>query len=98
MFLKSLCVLLFLSSFTASRPNRSFRWDDIKYVYLFGDSYSFVPGTFGLESFRLVISENNSEKNSIELFFGFCSFIGDATRLAFTPEQLLTNEIIPNKV
>ncbi|KAF7768242.1 CAZyme family CE16 [Agaricus bisporus var. burnettii] len=74
MFFKSLSALLFLSAFAASRPKHSFRWRDIEYVYVFGDSYSFVPGTSGLPSF---------------------SFIGDATRMAFTPEQLLSNEIIP---
>lgn len=31
-----------------------FSWDRIKYVYAFGDSYSFVQGTHGHANFRLV--------------------------------------------
>ncbi|THV00835.1 hypothetical protein K435DRAFT_750781 [Dendrothele bispora CBS 962.96] len=52
----------------------AFDWDSVKYVYAFGDSYSFVQGTAGFPNF---------------------SFIGDALNLAFTPEQLLSDEIIP---
>lgn len=29
-----------------------FKWDAIKYVYAFGDSYSFVQGTRGFANFR----------------------------------------------
>ncbi|KAJ7016644.1 hypothetical protein C8F04DRAFT_503417 [Mycena alexandri] len=57
----------------APRPNE-FDWDSIRYMYAFGDSYTFVAGTEGHPAF---------------------SFIGDALNFSFTPEQLLTNEIIP---
>ncbi|KAK7469294.1 hypothetical protein VKT23_003778 [Stygiomarasmius scandens] len=63
-------VLLHLVSFA-----RAFDWDSIKYVYAFGDSYSFVQGTAGFPNF---------------------SFIGDALDLAFTPEQLLADQIVPH--
>ncbi|KAF8073761.1 putative lysophospholipase [Lyophyllum atratum] len=52
----------------------AFNWHSTKYVYAFGDSYSFVQGTRGFANF---------------------SFIGNAMNLSFTPQQLLTNEIIP---
>lgn len=29
-----------------------FDWDAIKYVYVFGDSYSYVQGTLGRQNFR----------------------------------------------
>ncbi|EJD46270.1 hypothetical protein AURDEDRAFT_164505 [Auricularia subglabra TFB-10046 SS5] len=50
-----------------------FRWEDVRTVYAFGDSYTFVQGTRGHANF---------------------SFIGDANNLAFTPRELLTNEVI----
>ncbi|KAL1760358.1 hypothetical protein FB107DRAFT_202972 [Schizophyllum commune] len=52
----------------------SFDWSQVKYVYTFGDSYSFVQGTLGHANF---------------------SFIGDLNDLAFTPDELLSNEIVP---
>ncbi|KAK0464468.1 uncharacterized protein EV420DRAFT_1618320 [Desarmillaria tabescens] len=51
-----------------------FDWDAIKYVYAFGDSYSFVQGTAGHANF---------------------SFIGDALQYSFSPEELLSNDIVP---
>ncbi|KAI0755172.1 hypothetical protein C8Q80DRAFT_415991 [Daedaleopsis nitida] len=51
-----------------------FNWAKTKYVYAFGDSYTFVQGTKGHANF---------------------SFIGDAFDFAFTPRELLENEIIP---
>ncbi|XP_006462782.1 hypothetical protein AGABI2DRAFT_179406 [Agaricus bisporus var. bisporus H97] len=88
MFLKSLCLLLlFLTSFAASHPKQRFRWKDIKYVYLFGDSYSFVDGTYGFGTYRSETFEINLGKN----------YMGWATKLDFTPEQLLSNAILPNK-
>ncbi|KAJ7288258.1 putative lysophospholipase [Mycena rebaudengoi] len=70
-----LCVLVVVSAeaFTAPRPSL-FNWDSIRYMYAFGDSYTFVQGTAGHANF---------------------SFIGDALNLSFTPQQLLTNKIIP---
>ncbi|PPR05408.1 hypothetical protein CVT24_008022 [Panaeolus cyanescens] len=55
----------------------AFNWNNTKYVYAFGDSYSFVQGTRGYANF---------------------SFIGDMEHLAFTPAQLLSNQIIPKNV
>ncbi|KAI0087837.1 hypothetical protein BDY19DRAFT_226732 [Irpex rosettiformis] len=51
-----------------------FNWTSTKYVYAFGDSYTFVEGTRGLATF---------------------SFIGDRFHFEFTPEELLSNEIVP---
>ncbi|KAF5385666.1 hypothetical protein D9757_005474 [Collybiopsis confluens] len=66
----TLVQLLIASSATAS----SFDWSSTKYVYAFGDSYTFVQGTLGFPNF---------------------SFIGDVLDLAFTPAQILSDEIIP---
>lgn len=75
---------------------RPFSWDRIKYVYAFGDSYSFVQGTRGLANFRSVafpffeigyLAERSSR-----------SFIGDKLHLAFAPQELLTNHIVPRNV
>lgn len=65
-------LLLLLGSAAAVRAAR-FRWDDVRTVYAFGDSYTFVQGTRGHANF---------------------SFIGDANDLAFTPRELLANEIV----
>lgn len=67
-----LCIVLHVSVLSTSA--RIFSWDNINYVYAFGDSYSFVQGTKGHANF---------------------SFIGDKTNFAFTPQDLLQNEIIP---
>ncbi|KAI0671001.1 hypothetical protein C8Q78DRAFT_830395 [Trametes maxima] len=61
------------TSATADSDGNQFNWDRTKYVYAFGDSYTFVQGTKGLANF---------------------SFIGDAFHLAFTPEDLLEDEIV----
>ncbi|KAK7056874.1 hypothetical protein VNI00_002591 [Paramarasmius palmivorus] len=54
-----------------------FSWDSVKYVYAFGDSYTFVQGVSGYPNY---------------------SFIGDALDPSFTPEELLSNEIVPKNV
>ena len=33
----------------------SFAWDEIQYVYAFGDSYTYVQGTEGLANFRYAV-------------------------------------------
>ncbi|KXN88293.1 hypothetical protein AN958_07752 [Leucoagaricus sp. SymC.cos] len=65
---------LFLAILAVTIRAQGFSWDSIKYVYAFGDSYSFVQGTKGFANF---------------------SFIGDKLNLAFTPQDLLADEIIP---
>ncbi len=35
------------------KPRSDFNWGDIKYVYAFRDSYTFVEGKEGLVNFRL---------------------------------------------
>ncbi|KAF9452975.1 carbohydrate esterase family 16 protein [Macrolepiota fuliginosa MF-IS2] len=55
MVLGTLVPLLFVSAVSAAvRPKQAFDWDRIEFVYVFGDSYSFVPGTFGLPSFSFI--------------------------------------------
>ncbi|KAJ3825073.1 hypothetical protein F5878DRAFT_229673 [Lentinula raphanica] len=51
-----------------------FNWNSTKFVYAFGDSYTFVQGTLGYPNF---------------------SFVGDVLDLGFTPQQILSDEIIP---
>ncbi|GLB38396.1 putative carbohydrate esterase family 16 protein [Lyophyllum shimeji] len=72
----SVCIKGSLGAFPRGEPKTAaaFDWNRVKYVYAFGDSYSFVQGTRGYPNF---------------------SFIGDAFHLPFTPQQLLTSEIIP---
>ncbi|KJA17997.1 carbohydrate esterase family 16 protein [Hypholoma sublateritium FD-334 SS-4] len=70
------CALFTTAVGVATPGGPQFSWDAVKFVYSFGDSYSFVQGTRGTANF---------------------SFIGDAQNLAFTPEQLLTTEIVPRK-
>ncbi|KAF5360357.1 hypothetical protein D9756_004688 [Leucocoprinus leucothites] len=75
----SLLLLFFSTVLSTPLPSgntRNFDWDKINYVYAFGDSYSFIPGTFGESGF---------------------SFIGNHYRFGFTPDQLFTDEIIPNR-
>ncbi|KAJ8503321.1 hypothetical protein ONZ45_g10951 [Pleurotus djamor] len=73
--------LLFLAinlpGLVAGRERTHFDWNQIKHVYAFGDSYTFVQGTLGHANF---------------------SFIGDALSPTFTPEQLLSNEIVPRNL
>ncbi len=38
----------------ASYQRPKFNWNTTKYVYAFGDSYTFVQGTAGLANFRFV--------------------------------------------
>ncbi|KAE9400471.1 hypothetical protein BT96DRAFT_1097653, partial [Gymnopus androsaceus JB14] len=56
----------------AAKP--TFDWDSTRYVYAFGDSYTFVQGTLGFPTF---------------------SFIGDVLDLAFTPQQIFSDKIVP---
>ncbi|KAL1668786.1 hypothetical protein GGF50DRAFT_123753 [Schizophyllum commune] len=67
-------VAVFIFASVAETFANSFDWSQVKYVYAFGDSYSFVQGTLGHANF---------------------SFIGDLNDLAFTPNELLSNEIVP---
>ncbi|KAF8139543.1 hypothetical protein K438DRAFT_709694 [Mycena galopus ATCC 62051] len=71
-----LCALAVFSGggATAAAPPSAFEWDSIRYMYSFGDSYTFVGGTEGHANF---------------------SFLGDAFDFAFTPQQILSNQIIP---
>ncbi len=39
---------------TTDGSRHMFNWDRTKYVYAFGDSYTFVQGTEGLATFRFV--------------------------------------------
>ncbi|KAJ3895479.1 hypothetical protein GG344DRAFT_85942 [Lentinula edodes] len=49
-------------------------WNSTRFVYAFGDSYTFVQGTSGYPNF---------------------SFIGDVLDLAFTPQKIFSDDIIP---
>ncbi|KAJ3854060.1 hypothetical protein EV368DRAFT_73109 [Lentinula lateritia] len=49
-------------------------WNSTRFVYAFGDSYTFVQGTSGYPNF---------------------SFIGDVLNLAFTPQKIFSDDIIP---
>lgn len=71
-----------------------FNWDRIKFVHAFGDSYSFVYGTQGLANFRYVKMQRPKALILVES----TSFIGDALDFSFTPQQLLSNEIVPRSV
>lgn len=75
MLVGPLLALLFLTVPSTAHTTRRFNWDHIKYVYSFGDSYSYVQGTNGVPGF---------------------SFIGNGLNLTFTPEELLSNKIVPN--
>ena len=46
--------LLALDTLATAKPQ--FQWDDIKYVYAFGDSYTFVEGKEGRVNFRFVLT------------------------------------------
>ena len=37
-----------------------FNWDKTKYVYAFGDSYTFVGGTYGYPKFRCALLSERS--------------------------------------
>lgn len=67
-------ILLALSALSAGTTPITFRWDNIRSVVAFGDSYTFVQGSQGHPAF---------------------SFIGDALNFSFTPNQLLSDEILP---
>jgi hypothetical protein len=93
----ALTVFFGASSATAAamRPSANvFGWDKIQYMYAFGDSYTFVQGTAGHANFRCAFKYSwyisaRGRKNS---------FIGDALDFSFTPNELLSNEIIPRNV
>lgn len=40
---------------TTDASKHTFNWDSTKYVYAFGDSYTFVQGTEGLATFRFAL-------------------------------------------
>jgi len=50
------CVFILLSGSgaNANRQPVSFKWDSIKYMYAFGDSYTFVQGTNGFANFSFI--------------------------------------------
>lgn len=51
------CWLISNQFFVNGSPtSKGFDWNDVKYVYAFGDSYSFVQGTAGLANFRYVFT------------------------------------------
>ncbi|KAH7877980.1 uncharacterized protein C8R40DRAFT_879129 [Lentinula edodes] len=58
---------------TVATPS-GFNWNSTRFVYAFGDSYTFVQGTSGYPNF---------------------SFIGDVLDLAFTPQKIFSDDIIP---
>lgn len=98
-----LCIVLHVSVLSTSA--RIFSWDNINYVYAFGDSYSFVQGTKGHANFRCVCAcvcvyerERNGQSFAKPSKMILYSFIGDKTNFAFTPQDLLQNEIIPRNV
>ncbi|OSD02504.1 carbohydrate esterase family 16 protein [Trametes coccinea BRFM310] len=73
------CLAVSTLSLAAAVPvnkptGQKFNWERTKYVYAFGDSYTFVQGTEGLATF---------------------SFIGDAFHFSFTPQELLSDKIVP---
>ena len=53
-FLALLCALGFALAAVAAPTSKGhkFDWSKTKYVYAFGDSYTFVQGTEGLANFR----------------------------------------------
>ena len=52
MFLQHLISCALFTAVTATPARPKFSWDAIKFVYAFGDSYSFVQGTRGAANFR----------------------------------------------
>jgi len=66
--------ILTLKVLAGTNVKPKFNWKDQKFVYAFGDSYTFVQGSEGHANF---------------------SFIGDAFTPGFSPEALLSNEIVP---
>jgi len=85
MFLEPCYVLaaLFTVATTSTVPvvrkshDAAFNWDETNFLLAFGDSYTYVQGTAGVQNF---------------------SFIGDAQNFSFTPEELLSNEIVQNQI
>ena len=39
-----------------------FNWDTTKYLYAFGDSYTFVGGTYGYPKFRCALPKKGTTK------------------------------------
>ncbi|KAI9049010.1 hypothetical protein LZ554_006859 [Drepanopeziza brunnea f. sp. 'monogermtubi'] len=50
----SLCWLGLSQALTTSNPSTGFRWDDVKYILAFGDSYTYVQGTAGRPNYSFV--------------------------------------------
>ncbi|KAF4628234.1 hypothetical protein G7Y89_g9917 [Cudoniella acicularis] len=71
------CQAAIASALPTSHQEPSFNWEEINFFLAFGDSYTFVHGTAGLENY---------------------SFIGDNFDFSFTPQQLLTNEIVQDQL
>ncbi|KAJ3731134.1 hypothetical protein DFJ43DRAFT_1081644 [Lentinula guzmanii] len=72
--LKLLPFVQILVSVAGTATSSTFNWNSTKFVYAFGDSYTFVQGTLGYPNF---------------------SFVGDVLELAFTPQQIFSDGIIP---
>ena len=98
----TLLLLILATLSTASGWAAKFNWTTTKYVYAFGDSYTFVEGTRGLATFRcrhVFILDGQPWFGSKKLYAGVQpSFIGDRFNFGFTPEELLSNEIVPKNV
>ena len=50
---------------SANGVNHGFNWERTKYMYAFGDSYTFVQGTRGLANFRCAPAVSNIEMTTI---------------------------------
>ncbi|PQE05234.1 lysophospholipase A protein [Rutstroemia sp. NJR-2017a BBW] len=71
------CGICTVSALPSSKSKSSFNWRDTKYLLAFGDSYTYVQGTYGRQNY---------------------SFIGDLQDFSYTPEELMSNEIIQNQL
>ncbi|KAN0089871.1 carbohydrate esterase family 16 protein [Hyaloscypha variabilis] len=61
----------------AYQPSSSFNWNNANFLLAFGDSYTYVQGTAGLQNY---------------------SFIGDLQNYSYSPQTLLTDEIVQNQI
>lgn len=88
-------LLLPVAAYTHNPTDASFNWADVKQVFAFGDSYTFVQGTAGYANFRSV-HPPVSRPTPLSCLN---SFIGDLIyNPNWTAHDLLTNEIIPKNV
>ncbi|TVY91049.1 hypothetical protein LAWI1_G006244, partial [Lachnellula willkommii] len=76
--LAHLCFAAALVNASPSQQSKPyFNWDETNFILAFGDSYTYVQGTSGLQNY---------------------SFIGDLQNYSFTPEKLLSDEIVQNQI